>query len=68
MILFQIKKILFKSFDNYSEAAKYLNCSTRSISRYVDKNKLLKKNDFYLLKILMISKPVSVVSKVSKVR
>jgi group I intron endonuclease len=39
----QPQKIFFKSFDNYSEAAKFLDCSTRTISRYVDKNKLLKK-------------------------
>ena len=31
------KKTFFKSFDNYSEACKFLNCSKRSISRYVDK-------------------------------
>jgi len=37
------KKVLFKIFDSYSATAEYLNCSTRSLSRYVDKNKLLKK-------------------------
>jgi len=31
---------LFKSFDNYTEAAKYFDCSKRTLSRYVDKNKL----------------------------
>jgi NUMOD1 domain len=40
------KIFLFKSFDNYSEAAKYLNCSTRTLSRYIDKNKLLRKKWF----------------------
>ena len=37
------KKILFKSFDNFSEAAEYLNCSKRTLSRYIDKNKILNK-------------------------
>lgn len=36
-------KILFKYFDNYTDAANYLNCSKRNLSRYVDKNKPLKK-------------------------
>uniref|UniRef100_UPI0030E18AC6 hypothetical protein n=1 Tax=Dematophora necatrix TaxID=2751867 RepID=UPI0030E18AC6 len=44
------KKVLFKLFDNYSAAAEYLNCSTRSISRYVDKDKLLKKKWFLTTK------------------
>ena len=35
--------ILFKSFNNYTEAANYLNCSIRNLSRYVDKNKPLNK-------------------------
>ena len=33
---------LFKSFDNYTEARKFLNCSKRTLSNYVDKNKLYK--------------------------
>lgn len=37
------EKVLFKCFNNHSEAANYLNCSKRNISRYVDKNKLLNK-------------------------
>jgi group I intron endonuclease len=37
------KKIFFKSFDNFSEAAEYLNCSKRTLSRYIDKNKILNK-------------------------
>ena len=43
-------KILFKSFNNYSEAANYLNCSKRNISRYVDKNKPLNKKWFLFSK------------------
>lgn len=43
-------KILFKSFDNYSDAANYLNCSKRNISRYVDKNKPLNKKWFLFSK------------------
>ncbi|KFH98280.1 GIY-YIG endonuclease (mitochondrion) [Podila verticillata NRRL 6337] len=34
---------LYKSFDNYTEAAKYLECSKHILSRYIDKNKLFKK-------------------------
>jgi group I intron endonuclease len=37
------EKTFFKSFDNYSEAALYFNCSKRTLSNYVDKNKLYKK-------------------------
>ena len=37
------KKILFKSFDNYSETAEFLNCSKRTLSRYIDKNKIFNK-------------------------
>lgn len=45
------KKIfLFKSFDNFTEAAKFLNCSTRTLSRYIDKNKILKKKWFLFSK------------------
>jgi NUMOD1 domain len=40
------KKILDKSFDNFSKAAKYLNCSKRTLSRYIDNNKILKKKWF----------------------
>lgn len=43
-------KIFFKSFNNYSEAANYLNCSKRNISRYVDKNKPLNKKWFLFSK------------------
>jgi group I intron endonuclease len=35
--------ILYKSFNTCIDAAKYFNCSTRSISRYLDKNKIYKK-------------------------
>lgn len=35
--------ILYKSFDTCIEAASYFNCSRRNISRYLDKNKLYKK-------------------------
>jgi group I intron endonuclease len=44
------KKILFKYFDNFSEAAEYLNCSKRTLSRYIDKNKKLKKKWFLFTK------------------
>ena len=39
------KNIFFKSFDNFSAdaAAEYLNCSKRTLSRYIDKNKILNK-------------------------
>lgn len=35
--------VLYKSFHSCKEAAKFLDCSTRSLSRYLDKNKLYKK-------------------------
>jgi hypothetical protein len=35
--------ILYKSFNTSIEAAKYFDCSTRNLSRYLDKNKLYKK-------------------------
>jgi len=35
--------ILYKSFNTCIEAAKYFDCSTRNISRYLDKNKIYKK-------------------------
>jgi hypothetical protein len=35
--------ILYKSFDNYTKATLYFNCSVRTLSNYVDKNKLYKK-------------------------
>lgn len=44
------QKILFKSFNNYSEAANFLNCSKRNISNYVDKNKPLKQKWFLFSK------------------
>jgi len=37
------KKIKIKYFDNYSKAAEFLKCSTRTLSRYIDKNILYKK-------------------------
>lgn len=43
-------KKLFKYFDNYSDAANYLNCSKRNLSRYVDKNKPLNKKWFLFSK------------------
>jgi group I intron endonuclease len=42
------KKILIKYFDNFSK--KYLNCSKRTLSRYIDKNKLLNKKWFLFSK------------------
>jgi len=35
--------ILFKSFDSCAETAKYFNCSTMTITRYIDSNKFYKK-------------------------
>jgi group I intron endonuclease len=35
--------VLYKSFNTCIEAAKYFDCSTRNLSRYLDKNKLYKK-------------------------
>lgn len=35
--------VLYKSFNSCIEIAKYFDCSTRSISNYLDKNKLYKK-------------------------
>lgn len=45
--IFTDENFKIKDFNNYSEAAEYLNCSLRTLSRYVDKNKLYKKK-FYL--------------------
>lgn len=53
----QDEKIKIKHFNSYSEAAEYLNCSIRTISRYIDKNKLYKKNFFfYSVKISLSAK------------
>jgi hypothetical protein len=35
--------LLFKSFDSCSDAALYFDCTTRSISNYLDKDKLFRK-------------------------
>ena len=40
-------KVLFKSFNTCTEAAKYFDCSTRNISRYLDKNKVYKDKLYY---------------------
>ena len=37
------KNIFFKSFDNYLETAKNLNCSYTTVKNYINTNKLLKK-------------------------
>jgi hypothetical protein len=37
--------ILYKEFSSCSEAALYLDCSNATISGYLDKNKLYKKNN-----------------------
>jgi group I intron endonuclease len=37
------EKTLYKSFDKSLEVALYFNCTRRTISRYLDKNKLFKK-------------------------
>lgn len=43
--------ILHKSFSSCIEAAKYLDCCTHTISRYLNKNKLYK-NQWILYSIL----------------
>jgi hypothetical protein len=40
---------LFKSFDSCTEVTKFFNCSSRVISRYLNKNILYKKNRFFHL-------------------
>ena len=50
VFIFTDEKIKIKYFNSYSEAAEYLNCSIRTISRYIDKNKLYKKNFFLFSK------------------
>jgi group I intron endonuclease len=47
VFIFTKSKKIIKDFKSYSEAAEYLNCSTRTLSRYMDKNNLYKKQ-FYL--------------------
>jgi hypothetical protein len=37
------ENILYKSFNTCIEAAKYFNCSTRTLSNYLDNKKLYKK-------------------------
>jgi hypothetical protein len=57
---FTLNKIfLFKSFDNFSNVAEYLNCNKRTLSRYIDKNKILNKNGYYFLKKLIINTELS---------
>ena len=46
------KKILFKCFDNFSDTAKYFNCSYGTVKNYVNKNKLFK-NKWFLLTTLI---------------
>ena len=41
------RKVLIKDFNSYTEVAHYFNCSIRTISRYIDKYKLYKK-EFYI--------------------
>lgn len=48
------EKILYKSFNSCIEAAKYFDCTTRTLSRYLDKNKLYKKQ--WLLLSSLITK------------
>ena len=40
-------KVLIKIFNNYTEASQYFDCSIRTLSRYIDKNILYKK-EFYI--------------------
>lgn len=40
-------KILIKIFKNYTEASQYFNCSIRTLSRYIDKDIIYKK-EFYI--------------------
>lgn len=37
------ERILYKFFNSCTDAAKYFNCTTRTLSRYLDKNNLYKK-------------------------
>lgn len=45
---------LYKSFNTCTDAAKYFECSTRTLSRYLDKNKLYKKQ--WLLSSSLLTK------------
>lgn len=51
--LIQRQKIFYKYFNTYIEAAKFFDCSTCTLSRYLNKNKLYKnklyKNQWILL-------------------
>jgi group I intron endonuclease len=46
--------IFYKSFDSRTETSKYFNCCNATISRYLDKNKLFKKQ--YILSTFLITK------------
>lgn len=58
---FSNETTLYKSFDNYTQATKYLECSKRTLSRYVDKNKIFKKQ--FKLSRFLIFKDIIVKSK-----
>jgi group I intron endonuclease len=47
------EKTLFKIFDNFLEATEFLKCSKRTLSRYLDKNKIFRE------KWLLFSKDIS---------
>jgi len=47
---------LYKSFDNSTEATKFFNCSRRTLSNYIDKKKLYKKQWFLFTFDLGVSK------------
>jgi len=34
---------LYKSFDSFTETSKFFDCSRQNLTKYVDKNKLFKK-------------------------
>jgi group I intron endonuclease len=48
------KKTLHKSFDNCSEVSLHFKCGLRTLSRYIDKNKLFRKE--WILSTSLISK------------
>jgi len=53
VFIFTNEKKRIKDFNSYSEAAEYLNCSIRTLSRYIDKKKLYKKEFFFSSKNIL---------------
>jgi len=48
------KNIVFKEFESYTEAGKFLNCNVATISRNIDKDKVFKKE--WILSSILINK------------